>query len=90
MPAYVGVILNNICVDKYPNKPKTGWKPAGSVNFRGSRKAAEGKKCGCGEAVAASQPVNFRGSRKPAGGKKCGSRRSRAASRPVNIRVKNP
>ena len=40
MPAYVGVILNNICVDKYPNKPKTGWKPAGSVNFRGSRKPA--------------------------------------------------
>ena len=50
MPAYVGVILNNICVDKYPNKPKTGWKPAWSVNFRGSRKPAEGNKCGCGEA----------------------------------------
>ena len=43
-------------IDKYPNKPKTGWKLAVSVNFRGSRKAAEGKKCGCGEAVAASQP----------------------------------
>ena len=46
-------------IDKYPNKPKTGWKPAWSVNFRGSRKPAEGKKCGCGEAVAASQPVSF-------------------------------
>ena len=36
MPAYVGVIFNFMRIDKYPNKPKTGWKPAGSVNFRGS------------------------------------------------------
>jgi hypothetical protein len=77
-------------IEEYSNKPEAGWKPAGSVNFRGSRKPAEGKKCGCGEAEAASQPLSFRGSRKPAGGKAMRLRRSRAASRPVNFRVKNP
>ena len=59
-------------IDKYPNKPKIGWKPAGSVNFRGSRKAAEGKKCGCGEAVAASQPVSFREAASQPEEKECG------------------
>ena len=59
MPAYVGVILNNICLDKYPNKPKTGWKPAGSVNFRGSRKPAGGKGMRLRRSRAASRPVNI-------------------------------
>ena len=47
-------------MDKFPDKPETSWKSAGPVNFSGSRKSAEVKKCGCGKAVAASQPVNFK------------------------------